>query len=267
MNDTIYSSNSTGDVSNSNLNNVNVSIQNKKVSNKAGKLKNRWDTKSTYICASSITFSIIAIILSVFSICKSYPSGNLGFDYQGIIVGVLSTITAILIAWQVIQLVQLYTIEKKVDEKMEEYISQINKHISEINENARRHVLEIDEKIKDIDNKHTITDIEISDQISKLKYQITQRLGDLFGENGEQEKRLLFYFESLDKLAAEHKFEELQRDALISIKSIVDCYDINLTKKDYYKYMKILNKTIQNEDVELIKNLLERILKESNINN
>lgn len=249
MNDTKYSSNSTGDISNSDLYNVNVSIQNEKVSNEVGKTTNRWNTKSTYICASSITFSIIAIILSIFAICKSYPSGDLGFDYQGIIVGVLSTITAILIAWQVIQLVQLYTIDKKVEEKMESYISQIDK------------------KIEKIDNRHTTTSIEISDQISKLKYHVTQRLGDLFGENGEQEKRLLFYFEALDKLSSEHKFEELQKDALLGIKSIIDCYDINLSKKDYYKYMKILNKTIQNKDVELIKIHLEHALKESNTNN
>ena len=61
----------------------------------------------------SIWISIIAIIVSIASICVSNPNKQeLGFDYQGIIVGVLSVLVTALIGWQIYNSIE---INRKVD--------------------------------------------------------------------------------------------------------------------------------------------------------
>ena len=62
----------------------------------------------------SIIFSVVAIIISVIAICLICPkSNNLGFDYQGIIVGVLSLLVAILLGWNIYTLIDLKSIQEK----------------------------------------------------------------------------------------------------------------------------------------------------------
>lgn len=71
-----------------------------------------------YIC---YIFSFIAFVVSVMAICISaYRSFELSFDYQGVIVAVLSLITAVLLGWQIYQVIY---IDKIVQHKMEKSIS------------------------------------------------------------------------------------------------------------------------------------------------
>lgn len=54
----------------------------------------------------------IALILSIISICRTCPRTDLGFDYMGVIVGLLALLVGFLVAWQIYKTID---IEKKVD--------------------------------------------------------------------------------------------------------------------------------------------------------
>ena len=60
----------------------------------------------------SIITSITALILSVIAVCvAAWRSPDLAFDYQGVIVGVLSLLVTALIGWQIFNVVE---VNKKV---------------------------------------------------------------------------------------------------------------------------------------------------------
>jgi tetratricopeptide (TPR) repeat protein len=76
--------------------------------------------------------SITAIICSVVAICVSLPSTpELGIDYIGVIVGILSFLVTLLIGWQIYNAV---TIEKKVKEKIQQASNEFNKSIEKTRE-------------------------------------------------------------------------------------------------------------------------------------
>lgn len=50
----------------------------------------------------ALFFSFIAILISVVSICVACPRNQeLGFDYQGVLVGVLSLLVTVLVGWKI----------------------------------------------------------------------------------------------------------------------------------------------------------------------
>ena len=59
----------------------------------------------------SILISLIALGLSIISLCNVYPR-ELGLDYIGLIVGILALITAILLGWQIFILFDINSIKK-----------------------------------------------------------------------------------------------------------------------------------------------------------
>lgn len=60
--------------------------------------------------------SIAAIICSVVAICVSLPSApELGIDYIGVIVGILSLLVTMLIGWQIYNAI---VIEKKIKDEV-----------------------------------------------------------------------------------------------------------------------------------------------------
>ena len=68
----------------------------------------------------SLTISIIATIISIIAICVSNPNKpELGFDYQGIIVGILALLVTILLGWQIYSSI---FIEKKINSKIKKAI-------------------------------------------------------------------------------------------------------------------------------------------------
>lgn len=52
----------------------------------------------------ALGLSGIAVVISIVSICVAYPhKAELGFDYQGVLVGVLSLLVTTLIGWNIIR--------------------------------------------------------------------------------------------------------------------------------------------------------------------
>ncbi|KAA5451027.1 hypothetical protein [Bacteroides caccae] len=71
--------------------------------------------------------SIAAIICSVVAICVSLPSApELGIDYIGVIVGILSLLVTMLIGWQIWNVI---AIDKKIDGKVEQTSDSLTKSI------------------------------------------------------------------------------------------------------------------------------------------
>ena len=60
------------------------------------------DRNRNWIAWIALGLSVIAIVISIIAICISCPHiPELGFDYQGIIIGVLSLLVTILLGWQI----------------------------------------------------------------------------------------------------------------------------------------------------------------------
>ena len=67
--------------------------------------------------------SIAAIICSVVAICVSLPSApELGIDYIGVIVGILSLLVTMLIGWQIWNVIA-------IDKKVKDEVKQVSKFL------------------------------------------------------------------------------------------------------------------------------------------
>lgn len=76
----------------------------------------------------SIYFSITAILISIIAICiAAYRTPQLGFDYIGLLVGILATLVTALIGWQIFTTIG---VEKKVD-NMVKKLNNMNSHLEE----------------------------------------------------------------------------------------------------------------------------------------
>ena len=72
--------------------------------------------------------SIAAIICSVLAICVSLPSApELGIDYIGVIVGILSLLVTMLIGWQIWNVI---AIDKKIDGKVKQTSDSLTESIN-----------------------------------------------------------------------------------------------------------------------------------------
>jgi hypothetical protein len=76
----------------------------------------------------TIPLSIAAIIFSIMAICVSCPRElDLGFDYQGVIVGILSLLVTMLIGWQIYNLFMLKSeMEKRMEEILNDKLRKLN---------------------------------------------------------------------------------------------------------------------------------------------
>lgn len=63
--------------------------------------------------------SIVALTMSVASVCVAcFRTGDLGFDYQGVIVGVLSLLVTALIGWQIYSTIAMEERMRKIAERI-----------------------------------------------------------------------------------------------------------------------------------------------------
>ena len=65
----------------------------------------------------ALFFSFMAILISVVSICVACPRNQeLGFDYQGVLVGVLSLLVTVLVGWNLYTIIDIKNTKDKIDE-------------------------------------------------------------------------------------------------------------------------------------------------------
>lgn len=72
---------------------------------------------SKYREAITPILSVISIILSMIAICRAYPhTSDLGIDYQGVIVGILSLLVTVLVGWNIYTIIDFNSARKYVDD-------------------------------------------------------------------------------------------------------------------------------------------------------
>ena len=90
--------------------------------------------------------SIAAIICSVVAICVSLPSApELGIDYIGVIVGILSLLVTMLIGWQIWNVI---AIDKKIDGKVKQTSDSLTESINVTKKEMIEYIEKANEKSK-----------------------------------------------------------------------------------------------------------------------
>lgn len=83
---------------------------------------NKGSRQKKWIGWATLGLSLAAIAISIIAICVSCPRDTeLGFDYQGVIVGVLSLLITLLIGWNIYTFVDIKGTSKKIDDFRKEY--------------------------------------------------------------------------------------------------------------------------------------------------
>mgnify|MGYP001364942799 CR=1 FL=1 len=120
---------------------------------------------------------LIAIILSIVAVCRTYPrSANLGFDYLGIIIGILGILVTILLGWQLINALKLQNFAEEA-EKAKDYALAAK-------DEALAKVENIESKINQANNRLE----DLSKKIKELKIEVAKKLEpDDFSEYTENE--------------------------------------------------------------------------------
>ena len=189
-----------------------------------GKYKVRIDEKS-YLSVCSIFLSIGALMVSVIAIWICAPRyEELGFDYTGVIVTVLSLLVTILIAWQIY-------ITLTLDNRVKQYIS------DRIRSTKGDIYQDMDTKIKDYD------------------YHLGSILLHTKANNSTDKKNAIkYYFLSLhfaNKSSYKDNLNHLIDDLKISMAAFApsrDCF----TKKDIDNFNQILSDCENFKSIELV---------------
>ena len=86
----------------------------------------------------AIGFSIAAITISIIATTiATYRTPELGFDYQGVIVGILSLLTTTLIGWQIYNVIYIDSkIDKSLKRAIDDQYAIIDKRIKSAKEEA-----------------------------------------------------------------------------------------------------------------------------------
>lgn len=112
----------TGDIKGHVVFDVNTIVE---PSHKSETSNNKWIKTNIVII---YIFLVLSIILSVAAILRTFTK-DLSFDWSGIVVGALSLIVAVLIGWQIYNIIKV--------EQLKEQIEATNKNIGEIKSNAQ----------------------------------------------------------------------------------------------------------------------------------
>lgn len=65
----------------------------------------------------ALGLSVVAIVISIVAVCfATYRSPDLDFDYQGVLVGILSMLVTVLIGWQIYTFIDINKKSKELEE-------------------------------------------------------------------------------------------------------------------------------------------------------
>lgn len=180
----------------------------------------------------SLLLSIISSVISIISICiAAYRSPELGFDYMGIIVGILSLLVTILIGWQIYNFIySREEINKAIKNIITEYLNQfyhaINGKIIARLATVVSHVhdvrtfhncfIALDELLKseNIDTNNYILNYIIAELKLGMKQLKDKHDGELVIWEGKKK----YYIDVLNRIDHEDKFEII--DAISNAKEI-----------------------------------------------
>lgn len=166
--------------------------------------------------------SIAAIICSVVAICVSLPPApELGMDYIGVIIGILSLLVTMLIGWQIWNVI---AIDKKIDDK-----------ITQVNNSLRAEI--------DVTKKDLIAYIQKENEQNNAEFDVAILVlqADGFVATSLYEDALFCYLSALSKAV---DLEVLSRGSSLRIDYCLTKIKIALQLVDKAKIKEIDSKTI-----------------------
>gem|GEM_PF-2775313 len=96
------------------------------------------DSKKNFKLLTIQLFSMLALVLSVISVCRSYcRTEDLGFDYSGVFVGVLSVLVTFLVAWNIYSVIDINSKVKEMQKEIKEAKLSINEKTSDIEKETK----------------------------------------------------------------------------------------------------------------------------------
>lgn len=79
----------------------------------------------------ALGLSVIAIVISIIAICVTCPNKTeLGFDYQGVLVSVLSLLVTVLIGWNIYTFIDIKSTRDKIDDISSGATSMVQKNMA-----------------------------------------------------------------------------------------------------------------------------------------
>lgn len=168
-------------------------------------------TKSKWSIITWIIISVLALVFSIIAICRSfYRTVDLGFDYMGVIVGVLAILVTCLVAWNIHSAID-------ANHKISEVRNEVNMLQSSINSDR----LASERKINKLK-------AELYDNVVSINRHI---IG--FEKSAVSTHMLIYMLSSIDYLSRSEEF--VVAESQIDYYYVMIKNDLELIKKDIDK--------------------------------
>lgn len=118
-----------------------------------------------------IILGIVNFILLIPLLCMHFPriiDSNLGFDYMGIIVGILSLLVTVLVGWNIFNTLEFKKELEQIKQQLEEKEKTLRKLIEEIEKTLKKLKKEIDDNFEEYSCKVYETYAEASIESAKI---------------------------------------------------------------------------------------------------
>lgn len=193
------------------------------------------DLNSNCIIFFAFLLSLVSLFISIIGLCISYPKNeHLGFDYTGIIVGILSLLITILIGWQIYNTININ--------------NELKKHI-----NNRFNLLnnQVDRKLYNID-------IRMTEDIKRQINDYDNHLGSILLHTKANAKHddyqsILFYFKALicvNKSTFKNNLQDILNDLSIAV-AVFRPQQGDFTKEDISEFINILKECKDHRTVNI----------------
>lgn len=102
-------------------------------------MKENNDNSSNCLAWIAISLSVLAVIISGVATCiAAYRTPELGFDYQGVLVGILALLVTTLIGWQIYNIIY---VEERVKKSIGNTLGNLNKKIESSTDAAKEEAI------------------------------------------------------------------------------------------------------------------------------
>ena len=139
----------------------------------------------------ALGLSIVAMTIAIIATCiAAYRTPELGFDYQGVIVGILSLLVTVLIGWNIYTFIDIKGTSQKIDKFRAEFEGKIKKSSLETQfdvKKEREYILQTIMALINNENKNLISHL-INDMKGTLKVEEIEDFLHEFLSYSEEEK-------------------------------------------------------------------------------
>ena len=92
----------------------------------------------------ALGLSIVAMTIAIIATCiAAYRTPELGFDYQGVIVGILSLLVTVLIGWNIYTFIDIKGTSQKIDKFRAEFEGKIKKSSLETQFDVKKEMMRV----------------------------------------------------------------------------------------------------------------------------